>query len=404
MANPFRPGLPRRLALSVVSLFATLLVLEVAVRVIGFVDPYGYPDGMFVLDPHTEFLYRPGYGPAYLVKQEFKTEIRTNSKGLRDKETGPKAPGSFRILSLGDSYVWGAYGTSMEETYSAILERMLQDSVKNRRIEVINAGVMAWGTDNELAFYRAYGREYEPDVVLLSFCVANDFFDNLVTGELTVKNGNLVRAISAKGRPSPVKAGRRFLLRYSRLYVLFERGVSRIPALQRFLRERAMRQGELLLFSAAQMRELSGLDYAEPSEFSNKTRALLLSLKEECDRAGAKLVVFAIPAQFQVEDSLRDRVASLHGVDPDRLQAPQRFLEAFCREHGITFIDPLPVFREASRTERLFWKLNPHFNRVGNQRAAEAIYDTLSGLVTNAVAPHPVAGFPGRTAVDSADE
>lgn len=380
-ARPRRLALPRKLALAASSVVLALLVLEAVVRIVGGVDAYGYPDGMFVSDPHTGYRFKPGYGPRSLVKQEFTGAVFTNSQGFRDRERGPKPEGGFRVLSLGDSFVWGAYGTSVDETYGALLERMLGEVAPGRAVEVINAGVMGWGTDNELAFYEAYGREYGADVVLLSFCVANDFFDNMATGELSVRDGNLVETASFEGEPSLAERTRRFLLRHSRLYVMAERGVSRIPAVQRFLQERAMRQGELLVFDSDLMSRLSEVDGAAGSDLADKTRDLILELKREVEADGARLVLFPVPAQYQVNARFRLRVAEAYGIDPERLDAPQRYLAALCREHGLACIDPLERFRARATGTRLYWELNPHLNKEGNREAARALFEGLRGMV-----------------------
>lgn len=111
---------------------------------------------------------------------EGEASIQINSAGLRDREHPlPKAPGTFRIALLGDSFS-EAMQVPIEETFWSILEGKLNGcrALGGRRVEVINFGVSAYGTDQELLMLRHHVWEYEPDLVLLAFCNHNDVSDN----------------------------------------------------------------------------------------------------------------------------------------------------------------------------------------------------------------------------------
>ncbi len=111
----------------------------------------------------------------------FDRKLTINSKGLRDTEHPYAKPeGVKRILVLGDSFAWG-YGVADEETFSSVLERLLAER-EGTRWEVINTGVSGWSTDQQYLFLREEGMRYEPDIVLLAFCSAND-----VKGSLTAR-------------------------------------------------------------------------------------------------------------------------------------------------------------------------------------------------------------------------
>jgi hypothetical protein len=115
-------------------------------------------------------LMEPG---SHYVWQGISVDI--NAYGLRGPETTyEKPPNTFRILNLGDSIVMG-WGIREEETYGRQLERLLNEqTAEGLRYEVINAGVPGWNPENELAYLRAEGLKYEPDLVLHAFTVVND--------------------------------------------------------------------------------------------------------------------------------------------------------------------------------------------------------------------------------------
>jgi len=85
-----------------------------------------------------------------------------------------KKPGTKRILIIGDSIAFGT-GVDAEWRFSDFLSRALGDDV-----EVINAGVCGWGTDQELLYYEKAGKDLDADIVILTFTMANDVLNNML--------------------------------------------------------------------------------------------------------------------------------------------------------------------------------------------------------------------------------
>jgi len=102
---------------------------------------------------------------------DFSVEVVINSQGMRDSEYSRERTGKRRMLVLGDSFGWG-FGVDHHERFSEILENARPDW------EIINASVSGYGTDQEFLFLRERGMAFNPDVVLLLFCV-NDFDGNI---------------------------------------------------------------------------------------------------------------------------------------------------------------------------------------------------------------------------------
>jgi hypothetical protein len=94
-----------------------------------------YDSGLFyTLIPGQKFAFN---------NMEFRTDYRTNSKGLRDDELSLKKP---EIIVLGDSYAMG-WGVQQDETFAQQLEKI---TGKN----VLNAAMSSYGTARELkSFY-----------------------------------------------------------------------------------------------------------------------------------------------------------------------------------------------------------------------------------------------------------
>jgi len=169
-----------RILLALFSVAATLLFVEVAVRLVGLEKPPKHlkPQGMYLRDPELGHVLAPNISVMH-ESADWVTRVSTNSFGFRDREVGPKGPHTFRILSLGDSYTFG-YGVEAGDSYPEQLERFLNERAgKQPRFDVINAGVSGYGTIQEFLQLRRHVEAINPDLVILGFFTGNDFENNL---------------------------------------------------------------------------------------------------------------------------------------------------------------------------------------------------------------------------------
>jgi hypothetical protein len=99
----------------------------------------------------------------------------TNSLGFRDTREYAlaKAPGTFRILVLGDSVTFG-HGALYETSYPYLLEQRLREWRPDVKWEVWNLGIPGYNTAQELAYLNEVGPRYAPDLVVVGF-FPNDF-------------------------------------------------------------------------------------------------------------------------------------------------------------------------------------------------------------------------------------
>lgn len=85
---------------------------------------------------------------------------RTNARGWGDDASFERTPGVRRIVALGDSFTFGVM-VDHGERFSELLERDVA------RLEVLDLGMNAVGTDRELRVLEVEGVRHAPDVVLL---------------------------------------------------------------------------------------------------------------------------------------------------------------------------------------------------------------------------------------------
>lgn len=159
------------LSLVTISTLFALFLSEIALRLLGFGPLYVSPerDRFWKYDALLGWAHEPGQEGVFETPQ-FRTTVRINERGLRDRSHSYERPEDVeRILVLGDSFAWG-YGVEESERFSQRLEDLLD-------VEVINAGVSGYSTDQELLWYKNEGIKYETDLVVLVMA-GNDMGDN----------------------------------------------------------------------------------------------------------------------------------------------------------------------------------------------------------------------------------
>jgi lysophospholipase L1-like esterase len=158
------------LAALAAGLLVTVLLAEIALRLLGLGHPYYSAPELYQpsVDRRVLFEPRPGFDGF-----SEGTRVRTNSRGLRERELPlDKADGVTRLLFLGDSVTFGP-GVRDDEPFPRLLESRLAEA---GAVETINAAVVGYNTTQELARLENVGLAYRPDVVVLTF-VVNDLLD-----------------------------------------------------------------------------------------------------------------------------------------------------------------------------------------------------------------------------------
>jgi hypothetical protein len=355
------------------SLVVTSLVLEIGLRL--FWD--GYYVKLHRMTPRGHVDFHPTRGSANVPNAsveygvpEFRTMLVHNSLGFRNREVEPeKAPGTTRILTLGDSMAYGI-GVENDETFSARMEQL------DPRIEVINAGASGYHPGQQLLLLEEQGLALAPDLVLIAY-----FWNDLVDAyrdqytRFTVDNGSLqLHAPSPPTREHPAfSAARERRKRAERDYKRL-RGRS---YLYRFVSDR------LKILRPMLREELGTLEdrnvYVTPAELEpawELSFALVLEIANVARAAGAQPVLVVLPDQVQVEPDV-----DVVGIDDSLLTVQERLLP-FAREHGIPAIDLKPDLREirAGNGVPLYHRYDRHWNVQGHREAASLILSELRAM------------------------
>lgn len=150
-----------------------IMLLELTVRKykpqITFTEAVKQSRDMFDNNGYTAFTLRPDF---------VRNNLSTNSQGYRNKEFTVKKPANtFRILFLGDSYVFSSGVADNKDTLPQYLENVLNVN-SDKKIEVINAGFHdGFSPDSYYAFLKNEGIKLDPDMVITGVYLQNDIGD-----------------------------------------------------------------------------------------------------------------------------------------------------------------------------------------------------------------------------------
>ncbi|HSD30214.1 MAG TPA: SGNH/GDSL hydrolase family protein [Vicinamibacteria bacterium] len=288
-----------------------------------------------------------GYAP---VDTRRRGMAPTNALGYRDLDHAvPKPPGVRRLLSLGDSFAWGA-SIEFDDTYAQRVGRALNRRRAGESWEVIQLSLPGMNTVEQASQLVEEGFAYGPDVVVVGF-VLNDSEDENAAEERRARDW----VEEKRERKSRV---RRFLNR-SLLYRLV---TGRIYAT---IENRRRTTAYVSQFAP---------DY--PGWVACQKALKLMG--SVCRERGVPLVVMIFPLFGQPLDASYP-FAGLHAK-----------VAHAAGEAGARVVDLLPVYRG------LRWDVlvvdgvdDEHPNEIGHRLAAGALLRALDDVLPGASVPSP---------------
>src|SRR5262249_42991637 len=169
--------------LGAASILLTLGAFELGLRWLGY-EPiykvYSHPEIFWRHDELLGWSHEPNSEAVYVGPRpwpvEFSAPVRINSLGLRGPEIAELPPDGYRVMVLGDSMV-AAFEVPWEETFESLVETRLHQEL-GIPVQVIDAGVRGYGTDQSYLYYQERGRRLQPDLVIFLHS-ANDEADNV---------------------------------------------------------------------------------------------------------------------------------------------------------------------------------------------------------------------------------
>jgi len=311
-----------------------------------------------------------------LTRKEFSYDVSINSHGMRYREVQRrKPPGVTRVAVLGDSFVWGI-GVSDGERFTELVEER-----SNGKYELLNFGVSGYGPIQYSLIFDEIVTGFQPDVVLLTFCLINDFVDNVFwcrakyykpyvlesPGPDVVIAGYPLPRIGVFTRGLPTD----WLADYSRLYTLATSSVNRAAA-------SLQDHGQAGLIGADELQKDIYFPQHSPdaADFAERMVAIntkvLTQIRDKARAHDVPLAVVVAPTRYEYESAFPKQKKG------PNMNARNHLLETL-KELGIPAIDSTDAIDMSD-----FWKYDMHWRPSGHAKIADGILDWLntSGLPT----------------------
>jgi hypothetical protein len=329
----------RRLLFMGGGMIGALVVAELALRLLHLAPAAGIgtvTSGQFARLPG---IYTPNQHVLDLQRPVLPFTVSIDSLGFRGADFARQKPaGQWRVLMLGDSYVYGDF-VDDNQTFPFQLEKRLRRACGDAL--VINAG-LGGTTIIDHAFMMQRALALQPDFVVLVFVV--DDFDNL--GD-PVSSWEHLAANRARKSRFPLSV----VYPWARNTALWNLVV----------KARATRMNRE---DAAQLRErYEGNRAATSQHLRDRYAELLLAMRDtlQSHRVGMALALFPWARELQ-------------GASDN-----SRWLEHYAVEHGFTVVNPLPTFQASHLADTTLYLLpeDGHPSPTGYGIAADVLAEQL---------------------------
>jgi hypothetical protein len=339
-------------------------------------------------DPVLGWRNRPGVSVTYR-RREYQTKVTVNSLGFRDVEhPREKVPGVTRVLAMGDSFIEG-FTVELEESMTRRAEAI--GLGQGCPVEVVNAGVHGYSTDQEALWFAREAEALHPDVVLV-FVYYNDILNNtrvnywglpkpltrVIDGQIVPVNLPLPRSAPPAEAPREQPKAPSSFKDSALKSLVVERIIMGAPGLHRFLTQAGLLEPQPADDIPDELRAYKTRGpLVEFDEAWKSTREILVALGDIIRARHARPVLVHVPARFEISERDWSLTTSRYGIDPkvwDRTLVRRR-LEEIASTSNWAFLDLTEALR--ARTGALlgepYFQYDGHWNARGHDAAASAV-------------------------------
>lgn len=377
-----------RLAVAALFLASVAVALGLAEAAVRLAAPAAIdnmpPPSVYQYDSLLGWSKRPG-ASLEARAAEWDVHLAINTRGMRGPEIrDAHAPGSPRVLLLGDSFIEG-YTVEEDQTVAADLQRSLRASGLSEA-EVLNGGTAGYSTDQEVLYYERDGAALAPDITILFFYLNDVWYNARRTYWRGAKPYFELGADSLTLGGVPVPRGpwrsrklRDVLRTRSALYRLVRREVM-------LARDDPGSDPEVSPATSSVPTEdlvWERVPSHDVEEWWRITAALLTRLHNDVVGAGGELLIFYVPSKAAVYPAVWDATRKAYGLsDTDwSPTADADRLARICEARSLECLIPVDRFRENASPLGTpgapYFPIDGHWTVAGHRLAARIIQEWL---------------------------
>ncbi|MCX5758917.1 MAG: GDSL-type esterase/lipase family protein [Candidatus Hydrogenedentes bacterium] len=407
-------NISRSLLLLAGSIVVVFLLTVAGDRIAGRFSAASLPPGSreLIFPPNSEHSFETC---------DFKYTAHINSLGLRDREIGPKKPGTFRIAMIGDSFTYGM-GVDIEQAWIKQLEQNLQKAGYD--VEVINVGKPGAGPPFFAEMAEKAVPILQPDLISVSMLQFDDLLqstregleglpaNHMVLDAVKSVYPNLVRLVriaqqarQVAANVQPVTPPQKTTAEDNRRWTAktandFHERMTPEERVRFDRLEDAVKTAYLAgrLIPGVISLAMQDPEYGQFTRNINdpRTQTLIQNLSEQLARIkrvaedyNAKLVVVAIPSGPFVNRAALNSFTRMGGalpgdidvLRPDIMDKEVRIasdvmdkeVRTACDKAGVRMFEVMEGFRKHVDEKGLYFDLDPHFTPTGNKLFAELV-------------------------------
>ncbi len=266
--------------------------------------------------------------------------VAINSDGFRDDEFARQRPQGQKLIAiLGDSIAFGQ-GVPQDQTFPALLNKMLNSSKKEADYIVWNLGVPGYNTEQESEVLRSFVLPQKPDWVFLAY----------VINDVEPVNTDALKLL----------AGEKLDNQSSWLSGQIEKSVTLHIAKNRFGRIVRWFKPEWYFSSYV---DDAIMQYVAPDSAWNNVSTIIESMKKLCDSHKVRFTVLMTPAMMDFANY--------------PFLIINQTVERFCKEKGIDYLDPLPHFKDMDPQKLYVSMIDSHPNAQAQEIIARAVAEHI---------------------------
>lgn len=368
-----------------------LVMLEVFLRLWGYSAPvFRLPDLQhgWLLTPNARGVAR----------KEVDNYVVLNRAGFHDYERNKnKQLGVYRIAILGDSFVQGTE-VPKEYLFSSKLEAQLNTAGLQSRYEVLNFGVVGYGTTQEYLLLESKVWGYKPDLIILAVFIGNDVADNYYKTAESLKDQRPYFSLNEDGVLTRVQGypSRIVTLRDTTFFSLIN--ASNAIQLSKELALRILGRRSAHSHDPIKHRITYKDNVYQPTPDRDwvyawkLTEALLRKMSTTVIKRDKKFLILLLPEAIAVDQRRELRQDFEAGIKVSDLFYPNRRLRDFASENDIALIDVTEEMRKRAADSKMFLHGfskasfdTGHLNKKGHQVVAELLKMELVKIIPEVV-------------------
>jgi hypothetical protein len=339
------------IGLSIATFLILFVFLEILFRILGFTTYQFHKNDSDFIQPDSLLNYKYVSNlDAEITTDNYSIHVQTNTYGYRDDEW--VLPSDHKkILIVGNSFSVG-FGLPVEQRWSNLLEKRLQNEDITSSYSVFNAAVSGYSLEQALNTASYLAPKIEPDIIVVGvFLYGLNRLENpfVYYKGYSVRKDKVERAmifddelIILHFKNHSLKMAEAFFYHYSAFYNFV---VQRLHNLKDRLSKPAPKDN---------------------TQLTEKAISILGDFNEQIQSEGRNLIILPII----IHDNNKEySLASINSYNS---------IKTFSRENNIPFVDIYPSLKEKVTKGENFWIENdPHWDEEANRIASDLVFQEI---------------------------